>query len=463
MPRAPRKTALLIGNGRFNDPELSALTAPFADVKALREVLRDRSIGGFDDVEVLNDADFADAYAAIGNLFRVESGDDTILLYYSGHGLPDERGHLYLATRDTSAANPDGNSIPAAEIRRMMGSSRSRRQVLVLDCCYSGAFGTAKDQAPLAINAHTFTTEGFGQHVLTASRSVERAYEGNQEIDGVETSLFTHFLIRGLETGEAARAGEEQITVGDLYKYVHRGVVSHTDKMQPQMWVDEGQGELVIARNPKPHKVPDELNEMLESDNWYVREGAVRILGRWLRTSDSEKRDLATRTLRSQNDRERDRSVADAITEELQRANATNESTTSNESAPTNGEAVANELIATIKADRTARMMARWQLIAGLAFVLAIGALAAAVYLEYRLTQVRSHAATAIDEVQEEYGEQTARVNMLTVELADLRAELGRALDERNKARESLKAAHDEIDRFRKTLNRLGGSMDIPF
>ena len=205
MPSSPRKTALLIGNGLFKDRKLSALSAPSADVGAFRGVLEDPSIGGFDEVRVLEDASFSEVFAAIGRLFGVQSDEDTIVLYYSGHGLPDERGHLYLATRDTDTTHPDGTAIHAAEIKRMMENSRSRRQVLVLDCCYSGAFGTAKGQAQLPIGAETFFTQGFGQHVLTASRSVERAYEGEQEIEGVETSLFTHFLVQGLETGEAAR------------------------------------------------------------------------------------------------------------------------------------------------------------------------------------------------------------------------------------------------------------------
>ena len=71
-----------------------------------------------------------------------------------------------------------------------------------------------------------------------------------------------------------------------LYSYVHRGVINQTHKMQPQIWVDEGQGDLVIARNPKPYQLPDELKQMLESGDRYVREGAVRILGRWLQGSD---------------------------------------------------------------------------------------------------------------------------------------------------------------------------------
>ena len=450
MPESPRRVALLIGNGRFDDPKLSALTAPLADVKALREVLLDSSIGGFDEVVVLIDANFADAYAAIGELFRVELSDDTIVLYYSGHGLPDERGHLYLATRNTSAANPDGNSIPAAEIKRMMSSSRSRRQVLVLDCCYSGAFGAAKDRTPLAISSDTFSTQGFGQHVLTASRSVERAYEGNSEIDGVETSLFTHFLIRGLETGEAARAGEDQVTVGDLYNYVYHRVISHSNKMRPQMWVDEGQGELVIARNPMPQQVPDELNEMLKSDNWYLREGAVRIIGQWLHTSDPEKRDLAARILNDQNNREHHRFVAKAIEEELQRANVTNDSTATDEAFVTDEALATYEVFATdeeaekVTEDHTVgKLLLSWKIDA-FAFASVILALITAFFLWYW---------TMVGEWRARYEKQVTLLETLTVELDTAQTDLETVKRERDEARELLFKANKQIERLRMLLS----------
>ena len=441
MARSPRKVALLIGNGQFDDPELKALTAPLADVEALREVLVCPSIGKFDKVDVLSDASFADASAAIGNLFEVKSSEDTILLYYSGHGLLDVRGHLYLTTKNTSAANPNGSSIAAAEIKRTMSTSLSRRQVLVLDCCYSGAFGAAKGGAHLAISTETFKTQGFGQHVLTASSSVQRAYEGNQEIDGIETSLFTHFLIRGLKTGKAARGGEEHVTVVDLYRYVHRCVVDHTNKMEPHLWIDESEGDLVISRNPSPHQVPDEVNEMLESDDRYIREGAVRILGRWLHASEPEKRDLAARTLRERDLYEQHRFVAAAIQEELKSADAGNDSTAANEAAATDEEAESKKSTETFRTGSEERKLGRWGYIAGFTFVLAIGALAAAVYFAVE----HSVAVKAIDELEKLNDNSAARVSAITVEHNEVRTELKNVMDERDKLRKLLENANEYI------------------
>ena len=407
MPSPPRKTALLIGNGVFDDPKLSTLTAPSADVDGLGNLLRDPLIGGFDEVVLLRDEKFGDVSAAIGRLFNDNSREDTILLYYSGHGLPDGKGHLYLATKDTTAATPAGNAIASAEIKRWMGDSRSRRQVIVLDCCYSGSFGAAKDGTVVPIGAETFKTQGFGQHVLTASRSVERAYEGKQEIEDIETSLFTHFLIHGLETGEAAPEGEDSITVRDLYNHAYNGVVGHIDKMRPQMWVDEGEGELVIARNPKPYRLPDELERMLLSEDPYDREGAVRILGGWLRGPKRKERVVAAKTLANLDKTERNRQVGDALSEVLLLPAATDEPTATDESPATEEPFATDErpaIDAPVPPSPAVRVVphrGRLWSIAPVAFALVIGALAAAIGIAPQITTA-DRRVSAVEETLEE-------------------------------------------------------------
>ncbi len=48
-----RRLALLISNNQYSDPNLTKLAAPLADAEALARVLRDQSIGAFDDVQTL--------------------------------------------------------------------------------------------------------------------------------------------------------------------------------------------------------------------------------------------------------------------------------------------------------------------------------------------------------------------------------------------------------------------------
>ena len=106
----------------------------------------------------------------------------------------------------------------------------------------------------------------------------------------MERSLFTHFLIHGLETGEAAE-GQPRLSIGQLYRYAHYAVVAATDsagrkRMTPQCWVHRQQGELIIAGNPfapvpviEPKAMLDaELLADLGSANHRTRIGAVRDL-----------------------------------------------------------------------------------------------------------------------------------------------------------------------------------------
>ena len=431
MPSSPRRTALLIGNGQFDHPGLNELSAPSADVEAMQRVLKDPSIGGFGDVKVQIDATFAEASAAIGNLFDEASSDDTILLYYSGHGLLDDSRHLYLTTRGTPPESPAGKSIAAAEIERLMRASKSRRQVLILDCCYSGAFGAGKGEAELPIGAEIFTT-GLGHHVLTASRSVERAYEGEQEIEGINTSLFTHFLVQGLETGEAAREGDEFIYVGDLYEYAYDGVTKHTNKMRPLMWINEGQGTLAIARNPKPFQFPVDLERMLQSENRFEREGAVRILGAQLRSSEPKERAAAARVLETLKETEENIYVERAIKEVLEPSSAT------------------------IRANRVARQFESLWGIVPVSFVLIIGALAGAIYFAPQLTGANERAGTA----EEALGDARHRVKELTRELDELRAELRSVTAERRQVRDRLTRVTAELDDVEAELAKVTGERD---
>ena len=127
--------------------------------------------------------------------------DDLLLLYFSGHGVKDEQGHLYLALRDTESGLLAGTAIETAFITARMDRSFSKRQVLVLDCCHSGAFanGAKAAQGVSVGTAEAFEGTGLGRVILTATDSTQYAWEGDQIIGDAQNSLFTHFLIDGLK------------------------------------------------------------------------------------------------------------------------------------------------------------------------------------------------------------------------------------------------------------------------
>ena len=282
-----RRYALVIGNSEYEDTTLSQLKTPEADVHALASALRDPQVGGFDEVqEMINQPESA-VRRAISAFFLQKKSDDLLLLYFSGHGVLDPQGRLFLAVKDSQRNLLNATAIPANFITDDMDSCRSKRQILILDCCHSGAFAKgAKGDAP-AVTQSTFEGNGYGRVVLTASDSTQYALEGDQVIEQASFSLFTHYLLEGLISGEADIGQDGLITLDEWYDYAYDRVVGETPEQTPRKWTYNQQGELVIARNPNPPQLgPEDLPEVLklaiQSPFVAVRADAVEELKRLL-------------------------------------------------------------------------------------------------------------------------------------------------------------------------------------
>jgi formylglycine-generating enzyme required for sulfatase activity/uncharacterized caspase-like protein len=263
-----QRLGLIIGNSVYLESSLTRLLTPDVDVGSLAEILLNPEIGGFDDVNVLVNTSSATVRRAISGFFSGKQRDDLLILYFSGHGVLDAQGRLFLAVKDTDRKLLRGTAIPAAFITDEMNNSRSKRQVLILDCCHSGAFARGTKGAPGASvgTATAFEGTGFGRVVLTASDATQYAWEGDQVIGQAENSLFTHYLTRGLESGEADSNRDGQITVDEIYDYIYAQVVKQTPKQTPGKWSYREQGEIVIARAPHLEVKPQELAELTEGE-----------------------------------------------------------------------------------------------------------------------------------------------------------------------------------------------------
>ncbi|MEK7325565.1 MAG: SUMF1/EgtB/PvdO family nonheme iron enzyme [Chloroflexota bacterium] len=279
--------ALLIGNTNYDNPALKKLKAPAADVENLSAVLRDPVVGGYE-AQTLVDKPFAVVRNAITKLFKGKTKSDLLLLYFSGHGVLDDNNRLCLAVRDTDPDLPLDAGIDSPWLTHVMnGNSPSQPQVLILDCCYADAFNEGR-KGEQVVSPDTFEVQGRGRVVLTSTNRFSPAWEGNKFIRGLETSLFTHYLIEGIQTGAAADASGN-VTADGLFTYVFKWVTEAAPNQKPGRYVDQG-GQIIIAHArpaPKRKLLPPELLEDLINPRAYVREGAVIELGRLLRGNDS--------------------------------------------------------------------------------------------------------------------------------------------------------------------------------
>ncbi|MBB5957293.1 ABC-type phosphate transport system substrate-binding protein [Saccharothrix tamanrassetensis] len=243
------RTALVITAGRYAD--LPRLHAPRHDGRQLAEVLADPLIGGYR-VEWLPDAK-ADRIRRRVNEVLVEAGmDDVVLLYFSGHGVKDVSGELYLAAVDTRRDLLPATGVSAAFVRDLVDRCRARQVLVWLDCCFGGAFPegrTPKSGGDVDVVHQIEPPQGCA--VMAASTAVEYAYERGGDVEGEpKGSYFTRALVAGLETGDADLDGDGHVDADELYRYVYQRVVAETPWQRPTR-SGRVTGDLRVAKNPR--------------------------------------------------------------------------------------------------------------------------------------------------------------------------------------------------------------------
>ena len=231
------KIALLIGVSEY-EPDLNPLPAAVRDVEALQKVLLNPAIGGFaeSDVVLLKNPDRQTMEEAIETLFTGRSKDDLVLLFFSGHGIKDDAGRLFLTTSGTrNTLQGDlirSTAVQSSFIQDSMSRSRSKRQVVILDSCFSGAFAeglSAKDDGTVDIRSQL---GGEGRAILTSSSSTQFSFE----YEGSELSLYTRFLIEGIETGAADADEDEVVSIDELHEYASRKVKEIKPELKPEIF-----------------------------------------------------------------------------------------------------------------------------------------------------------------------------------------------------------------------------------
>lgn len=273
-----RRLALLVATYQYQDAGLRRLTTPAHDAEVFAAVLADPAIAGFEVTILINEPHHV-VGQAIGDFYRGRRRDDLTLLYFTGHGLKDDEGRLYLAMADTARDNLLFTALSADQVDRAMESCVSRQKVLVLDCCYSGAFPAGRiAKADTAV--HTLERfHGRGRTVLTASDATQYSFEGDHAHGQAPQSVFTRHLATGLRNGSADLDGDGDITLDELYTYVHDRVVEEMPQQRPKKQ-DNVEGRTVIARNVNwtlPGYLRNAIGSPIAADRSVALEGLAHL------------------------------------------------------------------------------------------------------------------------------------------------------------------------------------------
>jgi hypothetical protein len=292
------RDALVIANAHYDDRGLAQLRSPGSDADALAGVLGDPAVGGFS-VDLLTDADERSIRRRIAAFFADRDRDDLLLLHFSCHGIKDTRGRLHLAARDTDLSVLGATSVPASFVHDALSETHSRRVVLILDCCYSGAFSRgASVRSGNEVHIADEFGAGSGRVVLTASSATEYAFEGGDLTEAqARPSVFTSALVDGLRTGAADLDADGEISIDELYDYTYRLVRDRTPDQAPMKWSFGVEGSLVVARSVRPPELPRSVTDDLASDRVVLRLEAVRALAQLVTSDKPGLRGVAAATL----------------------------------------------------------------------------------------------------------------------------------------------------------------------
>ena len=240
-----KKIALLIGVSEYGagiPPLLSALN----DVQAMERVLQNPNLGNFAQVERLLNPDSVAMRIGIQKLFKNAGKEDLLLFYFSGHGITNDDNHLYLATRNTAKDDFEATAVDANFIQTQSKSCYSKRQVLILDACYSGAFANGWHTKSIGVDIKK-QLGAEGRVVLTSSGATQTSFAQ----EGATLSLYTQYLVEGIETGAADTDNDGNIHVQELHTYAKSKVQAVKPNMTPDIILDKEGYNILLAYAPK--------------------------------------------------------------------------------------------------------------------------------------------------------------------------------------------------------------------
>ncbi len=242
-PPDPARWAVVIGAGRYEDPAIPRLQYTVPDAEALHRFLT--GPGGFKPEQVLLLTDRTERKPTLRNLkwalgtFLARSArkEDTVLIFFAGHGAPEvdprglERDGLakYLVPADADLDDLYATALPMDELQTIFGRLEAERVVVFLDACYSGEAGgrTFSSKRTRAGQLDELflerLTRARGRTIIAAARPTELSLE----LPELGHGLFTYYLLEGLK-GAADGDGDRLVTVQELYAYVERQVVQRS-------------------------------------------------------------------------------------------------------------------------------------------------------------------------------------------------------------------------------------------
>lgn len=228
---AQKTYALLMGISTYSD---NSVTLPNANrnAKDLKMVLDNQGV-----ISSLITSKYvtpANIEQKINALVKIAKPEDRVIVYFAGHGAPNAV-QVY-----------DMSLFTYQRLFSLIKPCRAHQIIFWYDTCHSGGAGNILRDTPLSDKHPNIT-------FFSSSREDEYSI---YDINLIAHGYFTKALVKGLR-GLADTNNDKQITVLELFKYVHGDVTNRIKvndpgygQQHPQLFCDPSMYNIVLAKWP---------------------------------------------------------------------------------------------------------------------------------------------------------------------------------------------------------------------
>ena len=232
--------ALIIGIQNYSDNNINSLDHPLQDAQKLYETLTSNYTFFPDNVTLLRNPDRISIIQAFDLLAQKTTDNDSVLIFYAGHGFWDERLKQGFWLPSNSLKKSRAEWLSNGTIRDYINGIKSRHTLLIADACFSGGIFKTR-------RAFSEATSDIKELQKLPSR---KAMTSGAMKEVPDKSVFIEYLVKRLAQNKEPFLSSEQ-----LFASFRQAVISNSRNNQvPQFGEiretgDEG-GDFVFERKP---------------------------------------------------------------------------------------------------------------------------------------------------------------------------------------------------------------------
>ena len=234
--------ALLIGNSNYNENGWDDLVSPVNDINAIHAVL-DKSYK-FEKIMMVKDGTKKEIFKAFQDLSKLTTGNDFVLIYYSGHGMVKAK-QAYWIPKDGSLEWGNGDWINVNELNIYLTEIKAHHLAVMVDSCYVGGKFKGLNILDLADNDDRKSiNEGLKDNLNLRARSVLSSGSTGRVSDTApnsKNSIFAQSFLNVLKASEEHSSPTNMLTVALNVKKAFIGnFTQKPEYYHPSAWAHGG-------------------------------------------------------------------------------------------------------------------------------------------------------------------------------------------------------------------------------